>query len=179
MSESRIEVFADCHPPTATAQHKGVRILRRKQEGKPDKLIPRFFTKEEIKDAAKQLKQLLGPHAPKAPMSGALYLEVTWTFYWHKYELPLRSKGLIDSWVPATTAPDNDNLVKLFKDVLKELGFYKDDAHVSAEYLRRGRGDRPGIHLVLERYEPDYSPPEGEIPAINLQQSEEEGALEL
>lgn len=170
MSEQRIEVFADCHPPTATAQHKGVKILRQKREGKPDRLIPRFFTKEEIKDAAKLLKKHLGIHAPKTPMAGALYLEVTWTFYWHKHELPLRKKGLLPVWVPQTTPPDNDNLVKLLKDVLKELGYYKDDANVSAEYLRRGRGDRPGIHLVLARYDNDYTPPEGELPPLNLEE---------
>jgi Holliday junction resolvase RusA-like endonuclease len=163
-----IEAFIDCRPPTATAQHKsvvardaGFKVTRR------GRIVPKhkmtFFETGDVADARMKLTEYFTRHAPAAPLSGPLKLTVTWTFYWTKDQEKKRKKGRLPEWVPKLTAPDSDNLVKMLKDVLTKLGYWRDDAHVSAEYLRRGIGDRPGIHIRVEPYIIDYTPPEGDI----------------
>lgn len=152
-----IEAFIDCRPPTATAQHKGARILRKKGTRKHTLV---FFESGDVEEARIKLTEHFTRHAPPAPLAGPLKLTVTWTFYWNQVEEKRRRKGQLPAWVPKITRPDGDNLAKMVKDVMTKLGFWKDDAHVSAEYYRRGVGDRPGIHIRIEPYVIDYEPPE-------------------
>jgi len=101
-------------------------------------------------------------------MPPPIKLTVVWTFYWNARELQRRLNGKLPIWVPKATRPDDDNLVKMFKDVMTKLGYWKDDAHVSKSVLTRGHGDRPGIHLIVEPYKPEewYQPPEGNVPPL-------------
>jgi Holliday junction resolvase RusA-like endonuclease len=160
-----IEAFIDCHPPTATAQHKsavardaGFRLSKR------GKLMPKhkitFFEQGDVKEARAMLTRHFRRHAPRQPLAGPLKLTVTWTFYWNKADEAKRKKGFLPQWVAKVTRPDGDNLAKQLKDVLTDLGYWADDAHVSSETFRRGLGDRPGIHLRIEPYVADYAPPE-------------------
>ena len=163
-----IEAFIDCHPPTATAQHKSAKA---RDAGfgvsKRGRLVARhkisFFETGDVKAARTQLTEHFTRYAPAAPLAGPLKLTVTWTFYWNNADLAKRKKGNLPVWLPKITRPDGDNLAKMLKDVLTKLGYWGDDAHVSAEYYRRGLGDRPGIHFKIEPYEPDYTPPEDHI----------------
>ena len=164
-----IDVFIDCTPPTATAQHRkgkaidaGFRMNKRGKMVAKHKLI--FFEDGDVKAAREMLTAHFSRHAPLKPLAGPLYLEATWTFNWFAYELPQRKAGKLGQWEPSIVKPDTDNLVKMLKDVLEDLGYWKNDAHVSAEYLRRGRGDRPGVHIRIEPYEVDYTPPEDQPP---------------
>jgi Holliday junction resolvase RusA-like endonuclease len=154
-----IEAFIDCHPPTRTAQQKGARILKTARK----KPVIRFFTKAEVKAAEEYLMQHFRRTVPPAPMHGPLKLTVTWSWNWFQYELPKRKAGELPVWVPSILDPDFDNISKLFCDVLTKLGYWQDDAHVSCAMIRKGRGDRPGIHLRLEPYDKAewYTPPEG------------------
>ncbi len=49
-----------------------------------------------------------------------------------------------------TSKPDTDNLVKLLKDVMTELHFWKDDAQVASEITEKFWSDLPGIYVKVE-----------------------------
>ena len=49
-----------------------------------------------------------------------------------------------------TSKPDTDNLVKLFKDVMTELHFWKDDAQVASEVIEKYWSKVPGIFVKVE-----------------------------
>lgn len=154
-----IEFFVDCQPPSATAQHKSVRVVRAKKSGKA---VPIFFEAGAVAAARETLTKYLARHAPAEVMAGPLKLTATWTFNWRKEDEVKRRRGDLPAWVPKVTRSDTDNLVKMLKDVMTERGYWADDAHVCAEYLRRGWGDRPGIHIRVEPYVADYEPPDGD-----------------
>lgn len=164
-----IEAFLDFHPPTATAQHKGVRTWRKKAADGKVKTHVQFFKKSDLVRAEAMLRIQLEKHVPLAPMVGPLKLTATWTFDWFKYEMPARRAGELPQWIPSTGWPDCSNIIKLFEDVMTSLHFWKDDSHVASLWVRKGRGDRPGIHLRIEPYVTDYVPPEGDVePEIDL-----------
>lgn len=176
-----IEAFIDCHPPKATAQHKGVQARDAGfRIGRGGRLVAKhkltFFENGAVKDAREQLQALLARHAPGVPVAPPIEVTIVWTFYWNKGELARRKKGKLPAWVPMVVAPDGDNLAKMAKDVLTKLGYWRDDAHASAEHFIRGKGDRPGIHLIVRPYEQAnwYVPPEGMVPAPSSLRSEVE-----
>lgn len=100
-------------PPTATAQQKGETI----RNG-----YIHHYKKKNVKEAEYILKQALWQHIPKEPiMKEPIALICEWRFARnkaHKY----------DEW--KTTRPDTDNMQKMLKDVMTELGFWRDDALV-------------------------------------------------
>ncbi len=49
------------------------------------------------------------------------------------------------------TRPDTDNLQKLFKDCLTEVGFFSDDAIVASEIVEKFWSDTPGIFVAIQR----------------------------
>ena len=49
-----------------------------------------------------------------------------------------------------TTKPDTDNLQKLLKDVMTDLGFWKDDALVASEIVEKFWAETPGIFIYVE-----------------------------
>ena len=49
-----------------------------------------------------------------------------------------------------TSKPDTDNLVKMLKDVMTELGFWKDDAQVASEVIEKYWAQIPGIYVKVE-----------------------------
>jgi Holliday junction resolvase RusA-like endonuclease len=164
-----IEAFIDCHPPTATAQHKsviardaGFRTTRR------GKIIPKhkltFFEQGDVEKARSQLMAHFRKHAPCCVLAGPLKFTCVWSFYWNKADEAKRKREKLPIWVPKITAPDGDNLAKMVKDVLQKLGYCANDAHISCETYIRGNGDRPGIHFRLEPYERHewYAPPENQ-----------------
>lgn len=61
----------------------------------------------------------LEPHAPHAPMWGAVALHIT--FYYHGRCSDPRRK---------TTRPDLDNLAKVVIDAMTAVGFWRDDSQV-------------------------------------------------
>jgi Holliday junction resolvase RusA-like endonuclease len=178
-----IEAFIDCHPPTATAQHKSVRArdagFRLNRRGRlVAKHTLAFFEKGTVAAARAQLTALFGKSSPARAMPPPIRLTIVWTFYWNKGELAKRLKGKLPAWVPMTVSPDGDNLAKMAKDVLTRLGYWRNDAHASDERFIRGKGDRPGIHLIVEPYaEKDwYVPPEGDVPPLRFERETEADA---
>jgi Holliday junction resolvase RusA-like endonuclease len=81
----------------------------------------------------------LSKHIPQKPFKGAVRLLVKWCFP--------RGKHLNGSY--KTTKPDTDNLNKLLKDIMTELGYWNDDAQVASEIIEKFWADIPGIYVEI------------------------------
>ena len=119
--------------PTVTSQEKGVNFSEH-----------RIFTKPEVLEAQQKYFSLLMPYRPDRPMRGPLKLTVVWCF-------PSRNRYPVGTY--KATKPDTDNMIKLLKDCMTELGFWKDDAQVAVEHLTKGYDDQSGIFIEVQELE--------------------------
>ena len=128
-----MKIFLLLDPPTITAQETKVVIVHGK---------PRFYKPENVAKAKEELKKHLRPFKPEEPLDGPIELKVTWLF-------PRGKRHRHLEW--RTTKPDTDNLEKLLKDCMTQLGFWKDDALVVRETVEKLWSDEPtGIALEIE-----------------------------
>ena len=126
------DFFMAMEPPTATHQEKQVHVVRGK---------PVFYEPQEVKAARKKLRAHLSGHTPPEPYEGAVRLTTWWCF--------TVKAGHRDGEYK-TSRPDTDNLVKLLKDVMTELHFWKDDAQVASEVVEKYWADIPGIYVKVQ-----------------------------
>lgn len=126
--------FMEMLPPTVTHQEKRVAV----RGGKPV-----VYEDDRLKDARAKLTAHLMQHKPQNPALGAISLRVQWLFLdntKHHQHGELR-----------TTKPDTDNLQKLLKDCMTNVGFWKDDAQVAVEHVvKRWVRHHPGIMIEVE-----------------------------
>ena len=126
-------------PPTATAQQKGERVVNG---------YVHHYKKKNVAAAEAILRDALLPYVPDEPvMNEPVFLEVTWEFPYPKsakkhYPGDCRWK---------ITRPDTDNLNKLLKDVMTDMGFWKDDALICIEIVKKLYSDEPGIEIQVYR----------------------------
>jgi len=130
-----IEFFMPMIPPTVTHQQKKIRVINGK---------PKFGEPAELKAARNKLQGHLGKHVPAEKYTGAVRLITKWCF-------PLTG-GRKDGQYK-TTRPDTDNLQKLLKDVMTDLGFWTDDALVASEIAEKFWAKLPGIYIAIEELE--------------------------
>lgn len=129
-------MFLLMNPPTVTAQESKVAIVRNK---------PIIYKPDKIKQAKKEIIKHLMPFKPKEPMLGPIELKVVWLF-------PRGKRHKHFEW--RTTRPDTDNLEKLLKDCMTEVGFWKDDALVVSETVYKIWSDEPtGISIEIKPLE--------------------------
>lgn len=128
-----IEFFLSMDPPTVTHQHQQVTV----RKGKPV-----FYESDRLKAARIQLTANLHPHIPLEPLTGPLRLICKWCF-------PLNTAHKVDGEYK-TTRPDTDNLQKLLKDVMTNVGFWEDDAQVASEIVEKFYAKIPGIYIRVE-----------------------------
>jgi Holliday junction resolvase RusA-like endonuclease len=134
-----LDVWLDGPPSTATAQQKGAFVVRGKI---------RFFTRGRVLSASRELVARTIPHAPKKPFEGPLRLRVT--YCWHLLAADIKQGGGIR---PMYRRPDADNLVKLLLDSLQRAGWFLDDGQISTLVIKKRRGPKVGMRLILERDE--------------------------
>lgn len=128
-----MKIFLLLEPPTTTAQMKKIGIVH----GKPYIYVP-----ENVKKAKSELIKHLLPFKPKVPFDGPVELKVTWLFAKGKSHKHLEWRVI---------KPDTDNLEKMLKDCMTEVGFWKDDAQVVREVVEKLWSDEPtGISLQIE-----------------------------
>jgi Holliday junction resolvase RusA-like endonuclease len=126
------EFFMAMEPPRTTHQEKQVKVVKGK---------PVFYEPADLKAARAKLQAYLAGHVPKEKYTGAVRLITKWLF-------PVTGKHKNGEW--KTTKPDTDNMVKLLKDVMTELEFWKDDALVASEITEKFWSDIPGIYVKIE-----------------------------
>ena len=124
------EFFMPMIPPTITAQEK--RISTRGRQ-------PIVYEDDRLRDARAKLKAHLAGHRPAMPFNGPVALICVWQWPPAKAEMDGRYK---------TTRPDTDNLMKMLKDVMTDVGFWKDDALICDERCIKKWG-RPGIYIAI------------------------------
>lgn len=121
-------------PPTATAQERKVT----KQGGRV-----LFYDTPEIQDAKNLLISSLYPHRPEKPIKCGVHLITVWMF-------PAGEKHKDGKW--RTSKPDTDNLQKMLKDCMTQVGFWEDDALVCWESVqKRWSKGKTGIYIEIRR----------------------------
>jgi Holliday junction resolvase RusA-like endonuclease len=124
-------------PPTATAQQKGECI----RGG-----YIHHYKKRNVAAAEAILRDALLPYVPPEPITGRpVGLCVTWLFPYPK-SAKKHEPGL-ERW--KITRPDTDNLNKMLKDVMTDMGFWVDDALISVEIIAKVYSDEPGIEITV------------------------------
>ena len=123
-------------PPTATAQQKGERVIGGHVH---------HYKKKNVAEAEAILRDALLPYVPEKPITDPIMLVVAWMFPYPK-SAKKHEPGK-KRW--KMTRPDTDNLNKLLKDVMTEMGFWKDDALISLEMIQKIYDDEPGILITI------------------------------
>ncbi|SQF16073.1 RusA family crossover junction endodeoxyribonuclease [Streptococcus pyogenes] len=118
--------------PTTTHQQKKVTVINGK---------PHFYEPESLKNARDKFTSILAQHVPPSKLDGPIRLTVKWLFP--------KIKGSTNGQYK-TTKPDTDNLQKLLKDCMTELGFWNDDAQVASEIIEKFWADTVGIYVKVE-----------------------------
>ncbi len=118
-------------PPNKTHQMKKWTV----RNGKPVSYEP-----SEVEDIRMMFMARFAPYVPDKPMQGPISLTTKWVY-------PANKRHPVDTW--KITRPDTDNLVKLPKDVLTVLGFWKDDAQVACEMTYKFYGSIPGLYIQI------------------------------
>lgn len=117
--------------PTVTHQEKQVHVVKGK---------PVFYEPAELKTARAKLRAHMSQYVPDAPFQGALRLTTWWCF----------PRGAHPNGTYKTSKPDTDNLVKMLKDVMTDLGFWRDDAQVACEVICKYWAEPSGIYVKVE-----------------------------
>ena len=124
-------------PPTATAQQKGERVVGG---------YIHHYKKKNVAQAEAVLRDALLPYVPKKPIENRpIYFGAIWEFPYPKSA----RKHQPGKFRQKFTRPDTDNLNKLLKDVMTDMGFWKDDALISAEFIEKVYSDEPGILVFI------------------------------
>ena len=125
------EFFMAMVPPTVTHQEHRVAVINGR---------PVIHDGPELKDARQKLTAYLTDHRPKVRYECGVSLMVKWCF----------PKGRHRNGEYRITKPDTDNLQKLLKDCMTDVGFWKDDALVAREIVEKFWADLPGIYIRIE-----------------------------
>ena len=128
-----VQFFMALVPPTVTHQEKKVRVVKGK---------PIFYEPSELKAARAKLMSYLAKYKPVETLEGALQLCCKWCF-------PLDKGKRHRDGEYKTSKPDTDNLQKLLKDCMTDLGFWVDDAQVASEIVEKFWSSVPGIFVQI------------------------------
>lgn len=86
----------------------------------------------------------LAAHRPEVPFQPPIRLGM-------RFQFPLTKKGKEGYW--KTTKPDDDNMVKVPKDVMTKLGFWPDDAACSSTNYDKIHSANTGVWIYIEQLE--------------------------
>lgn len=122
--------FLPIIPPTCTHQEKQVNWETRS-----------FYDAIQVKAARAKFQAHIGKYVPKEKYTGPVRLLTKWCF-------PITGKHKDGEY--KTSRPDTDNMIKLLKDVMTDLGFWRDDSQVASEITEKFWADVPGIYVHIE-----------------------------
>ena len=126
------EFFMAMDPPTCTYQEKQVHVVKGR---------PVFYEPKELQNARTKLRAYLSRHVPDSRYTVPVRLIVKWCF----------PRGKHGNGESHGTRPDTDNLQKMLKDVMTDLGYWKDDCLVASEIVEKFWADIPGIYIRIEQ----------------------------
>lgn len=127
-----IDFFMTMVPPTVTHQEKQIHVVNGK---------PVYYEPAELKAARQKLNAHLARFKPAEKYKGPIALLTKWCF-------PVKGKHKNGEY--RTSKPDTDNLQKLLKDCMTDVGFWKDDALVCREITEKFWADVPGVYIRIE-----------------------------
>lgn len=130
-----LQFFLPMNPPTHTHQ-QGERVTVNRKTGRAV-----HYADAELKDIRQKFLSALTRHAPPEPFKGGVRFVTKWCY-------PVTGKHRDGDY--KLTKPDTENMIKLFKDVMTELHFWKDDAQVASEQIEKFYAELPGIYVYLE-----------------------------
>lgn len=126
---------SDPWPPQTTAQTREVGI--NKSTGKPY-----FYKPPKLQRAERDIRNSLILHMlPKPIRNKPIRLVTKWLFPYTQGHTNGEYK---------LTRPDTDNLQKLLKDCMTDMGFWVDDSLVCSEIVEKFWADTPGIYVRIE-----------------------------
>lgn len=131
-----IEFFLPMILPTTTHQQKQVTV----KKGKPV-----FYEPPELKEARAKFMAHLAQHKIEYPITRPVRLTTKWL-----YQIPESRRSYTRDGEYKTTKPDTDNMIKLVKDCMTDLGFWKDDAQVASEIIEKFWAEKPGLYVRVE-----------------------------
>lgn len=127
-----MKIFLLIDPPKTTAQMQKIAMVNGK---------PRIYKPSKVLEARNILIKHLRPFKPKETIQGPVELKVTWLF-------PRGKNHKHNEW--KVTKPDTDNLQKMLKDCMTQLGFWNDDAQVVKETCEKRWSNEPcGISIEI------------------------------
>ena len=129
-----VSCFLAMIPPTITDQQHRLGVNRK--TGKPY-----VYKQQALVDARQKFEAYLAKHVPPVPFTGPVQLVVKWCY-------PVKGSHRNGEW--KTSKPDTDNSEKMLKDVMTELGYWKDDAQVCSEIVQKFWASIPGIYIQIE-----------------------------
>ena len=113
-------------------------------QGKGKKAI--FYDTPELAEARAKYVSLLAPYRPERPAEGPVMLKVYWCYAASK-------SHPAGSW--KVSRPDTDNMLKLFKDCMTRVGFWKDDAQVVLEVTGKRYDQIEGVCVMVHEMGPE------------------------
>ena len=127
--------FLKMNPPTSTAQEHKVAVTGGK---------PVFYSPGNLRDAREKITSALMGVKRGRTYTRAVELYALWLF----------PKGRHRNGEWRVTKPDTDNLEKMLKDCMTEVGFWTDDALVAREICEKRWSDEPcGIYISVRELE--------------------------
>lgn len=153
----RFECFLGMTPPTATAQHKGERVVFDARSRRPMVL---HYTKKPQRRAHDAYVTLLKAEINRQDrmggegigiykmFTGAIKVEIAFQFP-HPASMPKRDRN---TWFARTARPDLDNMAKGLLDCLMEVGLIQDDAQIFCLQLNKFNvpQSKAGVRVVIE-----------------------------
>ena len=132
----RLDFFLPGEPPTITAQEKGLSTMRRGY-----RVVPIAYETPEVKNVRRLFQWQLSGHRPAKEMKGPIRLVTVWTW---------KATKAHKAGTYRDTKPDSDNIIKLFKDAMADIGYFENDSRVADERTIKRWGTVPGIRVIVE-----------------------------
>jgi Holliday junction resolvase RusA-like endonuclease len=141
---ARIEFFQAAILAKTSHHHKKVVTIKKRDGTSFTKLADR----PELLSARNQLDTIFMEHQPERLICGPIRLEIELTWPWNAGDSrKVRARGRI----PHAGRPDLDNSAKGITDALVRCAYMPQDSAVVELVMRKFRGDRPGIRVVIEQ----------------------------
>lgn len=103
---------------------------------------------DKLKGAREIWQTALAPFAPATPISGALALDLEFTWPWRSSD---SKRTRLARRIPCTVKPDCDNVAKTVTDVMVLVGILAADQKLAQLTVQKWIGHEPGLRFTVRR----------------------------